>query len=120
LTSSPLQDSIHKQPILPTSFPFKLPKKKSQFPKTLQLIQIKMSFLIEFRQIAPRIAARTSFAPRALSTSPTFRKIVPEAVKNATKTVDRAVSDKLVDGIEIGRMFALLFPPFCILMGDGG
>jgi len=64
-----------------------------------------MSFLIEFRQIAPRIAARTSFAPRAFSTSPTFRKIVPEAVKNATKTVDRAVSDKLVDGIEIGRMF---------------
>jgi hypothetical protein len=67
-----------------------------------------MSFLIEFRQIAPRIAARsyTSFtlAPRAFSTSPTFRKIVPEAVKNATKTVDRAVSDKLVDGIEIGRM----------------
>jgi hypothetical protein len=81
-----------------------------------------MSFLIEFRQIAPRIAARTSFtplAPRAFSTSPTFRKIVPEAVKNATKTVDRAVSDKLVDGIEIGRMFTL-FPHSCILMGDGG
>ncbi len=43
---------------------------------------------------------------RAFSTSMVNRKIVPEPVKNAAKTVDRAVSDKIVDGIEIGREFA--------------
>jgi hypothetical protein len=42
------------------------------------------------------------------------RKIVPEPVKNAAKTVARAISDKIVDGIEIGRMFA--FPSFPLLV----
>jgi translation elongation factor EF-Ts len=68
-----------------------------------------MSFLIEFRQIAPHIAARTSFtqvAPRAFSTSFVVRNSATETVKGAAKGVDRAVSDKLVDGIELGRMFA--------------
>lgn len=34
-----------------------------------------------------------------------MRKSPVEATKDAVKTVDRKVSDKLVDGIEIGRMF---------------
>lgn len=35
-----------------------------------------------------------------------MKKSPVEAAKDAAKTVDRKVSDKLVDGIEIGRMFA--------------
>ncbi|RDL32566.1 Uncharacterized protein BP5553_09022 [Venustampulla echinocandica] len=48
---------------------------------------------------------RTSrtFAPRAFSTSITARKSATEAVKNVAKAVDRKVSNKLVDGIEIGE-----------------
>ena len=36
-----------------------------------------------------------------------MKKSPVETAKDAAKTVDRMVSDKLVDGIEIGRMFAL-------------
>jgi hypothetical protein len=54
-----------------------------------------------------RVAARNaSFTPRAASFSTTFaaRRSPTETVKDAAKAVDRAVSDKLVDGIEAGRM----------------
>ncbi|CAG8950783.1 hypothetical protein HYFRA_00002998 [Hymenoscyphus fraxineus] len=46
---------------------------------------------------------RTPIATRAFSTSYTLRKVVPEPVVNAAKTVDRKVSDVLVDGIEVGQ-----------------
>ena len=46
-----------------------------------------------------------------------------EAVKDTVKTVDRKVSDKLVDGIEIGRKCSLLYflpPQRCLpLLGPG-
>ncbi|KAE8441414.1 hypothetical protein EG329_004970 [Mollisiaceae sp. DMI_Dod_QoI] len=66
-----------------------------------------MSFLL---RTLPRQSTRVVFspAPRAFSTSFVQQKTATEAVKDTVKgtvkTVDRAVSDKLVDGIEIGRM----------------
>jgi hypothetical protein len=63
-----------------------------------------MSFLTR-NTITSASRASIAFAPRAFSTSLAARKVVPDAVKDTAKTVDRAVSDKLVDGIEIGRMF---------------
>ena len=75
-----------------------------------------MSFLTEitFRRVAsaaPRISA-TTFAPRVAtgsfihsrhlsSTAPQY-KTVTEVAKDTLKSVDRAVSDKLVDGINVG------------------
>ncbi|KAH8706443.1 hypothetical protein BGZ61DRAFT_477089 [Ilyonectria robusta] len=60
-----------------------------------------MSFLTEniIRQatLIPRIIARQS--PRAFSTSLVFNRTATEAIKDGAKSVDRAVSDKLVDGI---------------------
>jgi len=44
---------------------------------------------------------------------------VPEPVKDAVKTVDRKVSDKIVDGIELGRkspLFCSLPFPYCFLL----
>ncbi|TAQ89851.1 hypothetical protein B7494_g1827 [Chlorociboria aeruginascens] len=69
-----------------------------------------MSFLS--RTIRPaRVAhcarmATTGFAPRAFSTSFVAQKSATEAVKDGVKTVDRAVSDKIVDGIEVGQTAA--------------
>lgn len=62
-----------------------------------------MSFLTRTTPVF-RVAARTSFAPRAFSTSFVQKKSPVDTAKDAVKTVDRAVSDKLVDGIEVGRM----------------
>lgn len=66
-----------------------------------------MSFLIEAsaRRMAtfqlPRTVATT--APRAaFSISTRQQKTATESVKDGLKTVDRAVSDKIVDGIDIG------------------
>ena len=75
-----------------------------------------MSFLTEitFRRVAsaaPRISA-TTYAPRVAtgsfihsrhlsSTAPQY-KTVTEVAKDTLKSVDRAVSDKLVDGINVG------------------
>ncbi|KAF7546386.1 hypothetical protein G7Z17_g8461 [Cylindrodendrum hubeiense] len=60
-----------------------------------------MSFLTEniVRQAAriPRVIAIQS--PRAFSTSLIFNRTATEAVKDGVKSVDRAVSDKIVDGI---------------------
>jgi len=47
-----------------------------------------------------------AFAPRAFSTSLALKKSPVEATKDAVKTVDRKVSDKLVDGIELGQTAA--------------
>ena len=66
-----------------------------------------MSFLTEAaaRRVmtlqVPRAMAAS--APRAtFSSSVTFQKSVADAAKDTLKGVDRAVSDKLVDGINMG------------------
>jgi hypothetical protein len=59
-----------------------------------------MSFLT---RTVPRFSAQASSGARAFSTTLVSRKIVPDAVKEPVKKIDRAVSDKLVDGIELGR-----------------
>lgn len=70
-----------------------------------------MSFLTEmtFRRVATisRTAARssnfTSTVPRAaFSTTVQLQKTPVDAAKDGLKKVDRAVSDKIVDGIDIG------------------
>ena len=64
-----------------------------------------MSFLTRTTPIARAFAARSAVpTTRAFSAGFVNRKSPVEAAKDAAKTVDRAVSDKLVDGIEIGRM----------------
>lgn len=73
-----------------------------------------MSFLTEMtvRRMATisRTAARSSnirsTVPRAaFSTTVQLRKNPVDAAKDGLKKVDRAVSDKLVDGIEIGSKY---------------
>lgn len=70
-----------------------------------------MSFLTEmtFRRMAniSRVAARssnfTSTVPRAaFSTTVQLQKNPVDAAKDGLKKVDRVVSDKIVDGIDIG------------------
>ncbi|PNH75887.1 hypothetical protein VD0001_g1668, partial [Verticillium dahliae] len=65
-----------------------------------------MSFLIETitRRTAalPITRATTLAAPRAFTTTPFASKSATETVKDSLKTVDRAVSDKIVDGINAG------------------
>ena len=63
-----------------------------------------MSFLARTTIRSARVA---TFTPRAFSTSFTAWKSATEVVKDAVKTVDYKVSEKLVDGIELGRMSAL-------------
>lgn len=63
-----------------------------------------MSFLT---RTAPRFTRTIAFAPRAFSTTYPAQKVVPDTVKDAAKTVDQAVANKLVDGIELGRMSPL-------------
>ncbi|KAF6810749.1 lea domain protein [Colletotrichum plurivorum] len=70
-----------------------------------------MSFLIESagRRIAalPRVVPRAvAVAPRQFTTATPAQKSATEAVKDGLKTVDRKVSDKLVDGINIGSTVA--------------
>ncbi|KAI5467103.1 hypothetical protein BGZ63DRAFT_370337 [Mariannaea sp. PMI_226] len=64
-----------------------------------------MSFLIEsIARQAPRIPRTFAVhAPRAFSTSVLRHRTATEAVKDGLKSVDRAVSDKLVDGITVGE-----------------
>jgi hypothetical protein len=66
-----------------------------------------MSFLTEAatRRLATLQVSRTlaTSAPRAsFSTSINLQKSIADTTKDTLKTVDRAVSDKLVDGINIG------------------
>jgi hypothetical protein len=62
-----------------------------------------MSFLTRTQPML-RTRGFAAIAPRAFSTSFVVRKSATEAVKDTVKTVDRAVSNKIVDGIEVGRM----------------
>jgi hypothetical protein len=65
-----------------------------------------MSFLT--RTVVPRFSAQLRVAgARAFSSTLVTRKIVPDAVKEPVKKIDRAVSDKLVDGIELGRKYSI-------------
>lgn len=66
-----------------------------------QTTQSNMSFLTRTLPRASRTFAAP--APRAFSTSFVTRKSATETVKDAAKTVDRAVADKLVDGIEASQ-----------------
>lgn len=66
-----------------------------------------MSFLIETvgRRMAtlPRVVPRAAaIAPRQFTTTTPAHKSATETVKDGLKTVDRKVSDKLVDGINLG------------------
>jgi hypothetical protein len=73
-----------------------------------------MSFLTRTTPLLRTAVGRQG--ARAFSTSMVHRKIVPEPVKDAVKTVDRKVSDKIVDGIELGRkssLFCSLPFPYC-------
>ncbi|RBR22982.1 uncharacterized protein FIESC28_04280 [Fusarium coffeatum] len=64
-----------------------------------------MSFLTEnvIRRVAlaPRVIAFQ--APRTFTTSFALQKTATDAVKDTAHKVDRAVSDKIVDGIEAGQ-----------------
>jgi hypothetical protein len=62
-----------------------------------------MSFFALRTSLAPRAV---TFAVRPISTSSVLHKSATETVKDGLKTVDRAVSDKIVDGIEVGRKFS--------------
>ncbi|PMD67403.1 uncharacterized protein K444DRAFT_658462 [Hyaloscypha bicolor E] len=62
-----------------------------------------MSFLT---RTVSRFSAQASSGARTFSTTLVSRKIVPDAVKEPVKKMDRAVSDKLVDGIELGQTAA--------------
>lgn len=59
--------------------------------------------------IIPRVATQ---APR-FSTTIRLEKGPVEAAKDGLKTVDRAVSDKLVDGIDIAGTLALSLNKTC-------
>lgn len=75
-----------------------------------------MSFLIETisrrMAVAPisRVAVASASRTRTFTTSIAARKSATETVKDGLKTVDRAVSDKIVDGIDAGGTFCLSYP----------
>ncbi|PSS07007.1 hypothetical protein M430DRAFT_148061 [Amorphotheca resinae ATCC 22711] len=56
-----------------------------------------------FSQTVFRSSRTIAFAPRAFSTSLVAQRTAAQAAKDTLKTVDRKVSDKLVDGIEVGQ-----------------
>ncbi|TRX96077.1 hypothetical protein FHL15_003219 [Xylaria flabelliformis] len=67
-----------------------------------------MSFLSEaaVRRVALASRVASVQVPRQFSTSIAARKTMTEAAKDTLKTVDRKVSDKLVDGINAGSKAA--------------
>ncbi|KAI2635764.1 hypothetical protein GGS26DRAFT_511917 [Hypomontagnella submonticulosa] len=67
-----------------------------------------MSFLTEAAARRLALTSRVAVipAPRHFSTSIAARKSVTETAKDTLKTVDRKVSDKLVDGINAGANLA--------------
>ncbi|KAI0446862.1 hypothetical protein F4803DRAFT_501482 [Xylaria telfairii] len=67
-----------------------------------------MSFLTEaaVRRVALISRVASVQAPRQFTTSIAARKTITETAKDTIKTVDRKVSDKLVDGINIGSKAA--------------
>lgn len=69
------------------------------------------------------LTARASLvqAPRQFSTSIAAQKSATESVKDGLKTVDRKVSDKLVDGINAGgRCFSNHPPPHSFIEKGAG
>lgn len=62
------------------------------------------AFTIATRRVATQIPrAAAASAPRAaFSSSVTLQKSIAETVKDTLNTVNRAVSDKALDGIDIG------------------
>ncbi|KAI1170899.1 hypothetical protein F4777DRAFT_90084 [Nemania sp. FL0916] len=67
-----------------------------------------MSFLTEaaVRRVALVSRAATIQAPRQFTTSIAARKTIAESAKDTIKNVDRKVSDKIVDGINVGSKAA--------------
>ncbi|KAI0845053.1 hypothetical protein F5Y00DRAFT_184221 [Daldinia vernicosa] len=66
-----------------------------------------MSFLeVTARRLATTSRIAVVPATRHFSTSIAAQKSVTEAAKDTLKTVDRKVSDKLVDGINVGANLA--------------
>ncbi|KAI1364040.1 hypothetical protein F5Y08DRAFT_223752 [Xylaria arbuscula] len=67
-----------------------------------------MSFLTEtiVRRVALTSRVASIQAPRQFSTSMAARKTIAESAKDTIKSVDRKVSDKLVDGINAGSKAA--------------
>lgn len=65
-----------------------------------------MSYIAEITARRMALTARASLAqaPRQFSTTIAAQKTATETVKDTLKTVDRKVSDKLVDGINTGGM----------------
>lgn len=63
-----------------------------------------MSFLSEaaIRRVALVSRVASVQAPRQFSTSIAARKTMTESAKDTLKSVDRKVSDKLVDTINVG------------------
>ena len=118
---SPLQSSLCKHPPQP-----KLPKHNSfvkinlpeannlHFPVSLTglflIIPTQMSFLTTRAAFTAR-RALVAAAPRAFSTTIVAKKTATEAVKDTLKTVDRVVSDRIVDGIELGGRCLLFLEP---------
>lgn len=74
-----------------------------------------MSFLTEIttRRMATlsRTAFRTSVPRASFTTTVQLRKTPAEATKDTLKSVDRAVSDKLVDGINAASTSPTQPPP---------
>ena len=77
-----------------------------------------MSFLIETvsrrMAVAPIYRVAVASAPRTFTTSIAARKSATETVKDGLKTVDRAVSDKIVDGIDAGGTFCPSYPVLAV------
>src|SRR5579871_6699393 len=70
-----------------------------------------MSFLTSRAFTALRTSAFPPVA-RTFATTTQHRKTATEVVKDTLKTVDRAVADKIVDGIEIGGRPFYFLPSF--------
>merc|ERR1711964_741632 len=87
-------------------FQFHPKQYKPIFLQTKQPTTITMSSLTWRTVTRATRAPATSFAPRAFSTTFVARKSATESVKDGVKTVDRKVSDVLVEGIEVGQTAA--------------
>merc|ERR1712093_757887 len=88
-------------------FQFHPKQYKPIFLQTKQPTTITMSSFLTWRTVTRATRApATSFAPRAFSTTFVARESATESVKDGVKTVDRKVSDVLVEGIEVGQTAA--------------
>merc|ERR1711964_645511 len=86
-------------------FQFHPKQYKPIFLQTKQPTTITMSSFLTWRTVTRATRApATSFAPRAFPTTFVARKSVTESVKDGVKTVDRKVSDVLVEGMSSSEM----------------